>query len=287
MNPTTQGSVRRLSVRLGLAAAVLAVASFAGDHYVAPVSSPATGPSWLSHLGRSFDKSALGRIGGLGPRQQDPELQAPAPAPGVWLRDGLEAHGADLFRYSCRACHGAQGIGQPPEILSLVAAIRRTSAELQAGRAGGATQEAARIAAAADRLIRHRLAAGGTSMPAFDYLADDEAEVLLGYLEKLAAIPDPRHVDRPLRLPVDRVGEQIVKGNCQICHDARADYARLGSDPSIHPLATMTQTIAVADFVRAARHRGAGLSGRGPEATYLRDEELQAVYFYLAAFPPR
>jgi mono/diheme cytochrome c family protein len=224
-------------------------------------------------------------MGALGPRQQDPELSAPAPIDGRWLREGFEVRGADLFRYTCRACHGAAGKGAPPEILPLVDRIRDTSWQLQAGRglpgAAGRT-DTARAA------LRHRMSTGGPAMPPFDHLSEGEASILLAYLERLAALPDPEHVDTAMRMPVDRVGEQIVKGTCQICHDARGAYRTAKPQTAIPPLDGLTHSVPVAAFVARARHRGSGdLHGKGPEVTYLREAELQAAYFYLAANPPR
>jgi cytochrome c5 len=245
---------------------------------------PASGSSWLTHLGRDFDRSALGRIGALGPNQQDPELAGPAPRDGSWLRDGFELRGADLFRYTCRACHGAGGKGSPPEILPLVDRVRATSAELQAAQSRAGAGERA---STAEALLRHRIATGGPSMPPFDFLSPDESEALLAYLEKMSGVPDPKHADAALRSPVDRVGEQIVKGTCQICHDARAGIPKATSAKGIRALEAMPASASVRDFVARSRHRGAAIHGRGPELLYLRDQELEAAYFYLAAYPPR
>ena len=77
---------------IGLCAAIaLGSVAFAAT----PDATAATGPSWLDKPGRNFDKSALGRVGALGPNEQDPELAAPAARDGSWLRHGLEARGAD------------------------------------------------------------------------------------------------------------------------------------------------------------------------------------------------
>ena len=248
-----------------------------------PESTPATGPSWLAKLGRDFDKSSLGRVGALGPNEQDPELQAPAPQGGRWLRQGFDLRGADLFRFTCRSCHGAGGRGLPPEVLPLVDRVRATSAELQKKQESTA---AADRAVTAEQLLRHRIEAGGPSMPGFDFFSPDEEDVLIAYLERLAGIPDPKHVDRSLKVPVDRVGELIVKGTCQTCHDS----SRVpGAKPAPWPIPTLDSlpsSHSARAFVPASRHRGqAGLHGRGPEVSYLRDQELEAAYFYLTAYP--
>jgi mono/diheme cytochrome c family protein len=271
----------RSALLLLLAALTLSVSSRAAE--VAP-STPATGPSWLDKLGRNFDKSTLGRVGALGPQEQDPELSAAPPKDGSWLRNGFEVRGADLFRFTCRSCHGAAGRGMPPEILPLTPLVKATSAEFQQQQGEGAAARAQ----LAEKMLQHQLTAGGRSMPGFNFLSAEESEALLGYLEHFAGVADPKHADNTLRLPVDRVGEVIVKGTCQTCHEAASARGVRASSSQIPPLAGMTASQAVGLFVAGARHRGQnGLSGKGPELTYLRDQELKAAYFYLAAYPPR
>ncbi len=252
-----------------------------------PEATPATGPSWLDKLGRNFDKSALGRVGALGPNEQDPELAAPAPKDGSWLRKGFEVRGADLFRFTCRSCHGAGGRGMAPEILPLVNLVKATSAEWQKDQGAGAADRAK----LAEKLLQHQITAGGRSMPGFNFLANEEAEALLGYLEHLASIEDPKHADRTLQLPVDRVGELIVKGTCQTCHEASPATGKRPTESAIPPLSGMTASHSAKQFVAGSRHRSqgaqGGLKGKGPEVTYLRDHELEAAYFYLTAYPPR
>lgn len=265
---------------IGLFAAALSVAAFAAT----PDATPATGPSWLDKLGRNFDKSSLGRVGALGPNEQDPEVAAPAPKDGSWLRAGFGVRGADLFRFTCRACHGAAGRGMPPEILPLLPLVKATSADWQKQQGEGAAGRAQ----LAEKLLQHQIIAGGRSMPGFNFLAADESEALLGYLEHFSGVADPKHVDHTLQLPVDRVGEVIVKGTCQTCHDAAAASGIRATSSQIPPLAGMTASYPVGLFVAGARHRGQhGPNGKGPELNYLRDQELKAAYFYLAAYPPR
>lgn len=267
-----------LAAAAGLAAVALAAA---------PVATSATGPSWLDKLGRNFDKSSLGRVGALGPNEQDPEFSAPPPKDGGWLRNGFEVRGADLFRFTCRSCHGAGGRGMPPEILPLVNLVRATSAELQKEQGADGASGAADRARLADKLLHHQISSGGRSMPSFALLADDESEALLGYLERLAAVPDPKHTDAMRALPADRVGELIVKGTCQTCHEASEATGKRPRESNIPALAGMTASHSAKAFVAGARHRGqGGLSGKGPEVTYLRDQELEAAYFYLTAYPP-
>ncbi len=62
-----------------------------------------------------------------------------------------------------------------------------------------------------------------------------------------------------------------------------------GTKPAPWPIPTldaMPASDSARKFVPASRHRGeAGLHGRGPEVSYLRDQELEAAYFFLAAYP--
>jgi len=273
-------SLLRFSL-LGLFVAVLfVVAAYAAT----PETTPATGPSWLDKLGRNFDKSSLGRVGALGPREQDPEAGAAAPGDGSWLRNGFESRGSDLFRYTCRACHGAGGRGMAPDVLPLIPLVQATSAAWQKEQGAGAADRA-RLA---EKMLRHQIAEGGRSMPGFDIFAADESEALLGYLERLAAVSDPKHTDRTLTIPVDRIGELIVKGTCQTCHEASTPTHRSATAAVIPPLSGMTASHSARAFVDGSRHRGqAGLKGKGPEVRYLRDHELEAAYFYLTAYPPR
>lgn len=278
----------RARLRPSLIGLCLAVAFGSVAFAASPDATPATGPSWLDKLGRNFDKSALGRVGALGPNEQDPELAAPAPKDGTWLRKGFEARGADLFRFTCRSCHGAGGRGMAPEILPLVNLVKATSAEWQKQQGAGAVDRAK----LAEKLLQHQITAGGRSMPGFDFLASEESEALLGYLEHLAAIEDPKHVDRTLQVPVDRVGELIVKGTCQTCHEASPATGKRPTESTIPPLSGMTASHSAKAFVAGSRHRSqsggqAGLKGKGPEVLYLRDHELEAAYFYLTAYPPR
>ena len=128
--------------RLALVGILATVAAGSIASAASPEATPATGPSWLDKLGRNFDKSALGRVGALGPNEQDPELAAPAPKDGSWLRRGFEVRGADLFRYTCRSCHGAGGRGMAPEILPLVNLVKATSAEWQKSQGEGGADRA-------------------------------------------------------------------------------------------------------------------------------------------------
>ena len=133
-------------------------------------------------------------------------------------------------------------------------------------------------------------------MPSREHLQDADLQSLFAYLTQLAGTPDP---EKPKQQVVSwaRLGEQVVKGTCHICHDAtgsRPTEAALvqGAIPSLESL---LKTQHVSDFVHKARSGapvrmgGAGLLHRGrmPVFHYLRDEEVAAAYVYLATYPPR
>lgn len=259
----------------------------------APVT-PASGSSWLTVMKRSLDRTALGRAGTTG---QAVAAEAPGPSLDLaaMLRQGLVVRGSDLFRYNCRACHGAAGAGLPPEIQPLTRGVRATSIVVQKrvlSAEGGSveTGEAEEMARLAEAALRHRLEEGGAAMPPFDHVGPRETEVLLAYLETLSRVPDPRHRDAPLDLPAVQVGEHVVKGTCQICHDATAKAAAWRpADRQIPPLSALPERYAIGSFVDKARHGDPISLGRGrmPQLPYLNDAEMQAAYLYLAAYPPQ
>lgn len=252
-----------------------------------------SGPSRLSSLGLPLARTSLGRIGLVGGAAAEP--QATAREPGQWLREGFEASGADLYRLNCRSCHGARGGGLPPEILPIVNLVRETSSEYIKEKMAAEEQPvdsrlAEQMAANARRNLRARLLHGGAKMIPFDHLAEDEFEVLSSYLYELAEVPQHGGA-KSVHQPVDRLGEHLVKGTCQICHDATpspATPAGRPHDTDIPSLAQMTEDYSLAAFLRGAHHAGSaeGRRGRGPKLSYLRDEELMAAYVYLAAYPP-
>ena len=133
-------------------------------------------------------------------------------------------------------------------------------------------------------------------MPARDHLQRADVDVLYAYLTKLAAGRGAGTLPRET-VSADRLGENVVKGTCHICHDAigarPTDKSML--DGAIPSLTSLLSTAAVADFVNkvergapavmgapAAPHRG-----RMPVFYYLTDNELAAAYRYLRTYPPR
>jgi mono/diheme cytochrome c family protein len=240
-----------------------------------PVVTPASGPSWLNQLGLPFTDTSPGR--GAGAYAPPPAAAVAPAAPAPLLMDQrMVSTGQDLYRYSCQVCHGARGSGAPSEIASMLPLVAL-------GHAGRGD-------------LYKRIHTGGLRMPARDHLTGPDVDLLYGYLNQLAGarasvLPKERVVSWP------RLGELVVKGTCQICHDAvgprPSGRARL--DGAIPPLNVVMADKPVMDFVDKVR-RGAPVvmgdlhfhyRGRMPVFTYLRDQEVAAAYLYLSTFPPR
>src|SRR5262249_930800 len=94
---------------------------------------PISGESWLHHLQRPFNETSMGKTWRLGPAADTPNSSLTGWTPnlsGHWVTPDLKLNGGDLYRISCRGCHGEQGLGAPPEINSLISPVRATSASL-------------------------------------------------------------------------------------------------------------------------------------------------------------
>jgi mono/diheme cytochrome c family protein len=265
-----------------------------------------TGESWLTHLHRPLDQTSMGDTGRWGP---------PAPMPGA---QGIPAqlrlvkgfgskpvllHGEDLYRLNCRACHGENGLGAPPEINSLINPVRATSVALTMERMKKvgmdvSHRDVAQMAKQSRAALMLRLRDGGQDMPAFRQLREPEIRLLVGYLKLLAGVPaaDAGKPETAVQESPIRVGELIVKSTCHICHDAQ------GTNPSpqelldgaIPPLNTLIKRVNRADFVRKVVS-GAAIKmgtppvpyrGRMPVFYYLSEEEAEDVYLYLTHYPP-
>ncbi len=247
---------------------------------------PASGPSWLDHLGLDIDQTVLGRLGDGG--------TAPATSPS-------RTSGGELYRLLCRSCHGLDARGQPPEVGSAVAGAAAASPDVLARqmRERGTPitpAMAASLTRDARVAIQHRLEQGGTRMPPFAYLHPDESEALVRYLEQLAGSSVEQQEIRESRL---RIGELVVRGTCHICHAATAEDrgSRVGELP-VPTLASFTR-YASAWLVYKVRHGSrldVGPSSseliprpaptRMPIMPYLGDDELVAAFDYLEAVPP-
>lgn len=264
----TRRRVRRHRIVATLAVTALATGlAFAGGMEV----TPASGPSLLTRLKAGFDGSSLGKAGYIGVPAAATETE-PAAAPGG-LAAGFELSGEDLYRINCRSCHGVGGKGIAADIPSLVAKIR------------GAAQQASGGDSSGELGLRHRLLEGGQIMPAMAHLTPEEVEALLGHLEASAGVggaPAPR------RVPVSalRVGEHVTKAVCQICHDAVPGLPQAGTQRLQPALSEIPARYALGDFVRRVHSTDARPAHR-PRLGYLTAAELEATYFYLAAYPPR
>lgn len=268
----------------------------------APVT-PVQGESWLSHLHRPFNESNMGRTGELGPPppvpgQPAPQTQ-PKPAPG-FTTPVVTLHGSDLFRMNCQGCHHESGRGAPPEINSVIDPVRATSVAVITDRmkkSGGemSKADAVELAKQSKALVLLRLHKGGQDMPA-PVLREAEIGAVFAYLEQLAGVPGAEKKQVALKVPIYRVGEQIVKATCHTCHNATGPNPTPQEilDGAIPPLSTLTTRVSLTEFVRKVT-KGAPITmgtppmsyrGRMPVFGQLSDDEAAAAYQYLAAYPP-
>jgi mono/diheme cytochrome c family protein len=262
---------------------------------------PVVGPSWLSHLSVKYGDTSLGRGSGLyGPAPNDPR---PAERDSTPLVTGQPTvlTGADLYRLNCQACHRADGSGSPPEVKSVLNLIQGSSLALVRqqvqpdGKAASATTIRTQAMAARTALYR-RIQEGGQRMPPVAHLQKADVEVLYAYLTQLAQTPDSQLQSRRT-VSWARLGEQVVKGTCHICHDA------VGPRPTpsemlqgaIPPLSVLLADNGRVVFIRKVRSGAPVLMdrpsfhfrGRMPVFYYLRDEELAAAYDFLVSYPPQ
>jgi mono/diheme cytochrome c family protein len=265
----------------------------------APVVTPVTGSSWLNRIGIKYRDTSLGRGSGrYGPGSNDP---APERKPlALPLERSVQVTGADLYRLNCQACHRAEGKGAPPEIRSVLPLVQGSSFEamrqkLRLDGTAGASAEARRQAVQAKRDLDARIQHGGQKMPPREHLQESDLEMLYAYLTQLAGTPDARPLAAKT-LSLERVGENVVKGTCHICHDA------VGPSPGLAPLnsdipsfKTLLASKNVVDFITKVRS-GAPTTlgelpfhsrGRMPVFYYLNDHEVAAAYVFLNTFPPQ
>jgi mono/diheme cytochrome c family protein len=265
-----------------------------------PVVTPVTGPSWLNHLRLPYSGTSLGR--GPGRYGPNPNEQSPPREP-LALPAGrsVEVTGADLYRQNCQACHAAEGTGAPPDVRSLLPMVQGSSIQLmqQKLRLEG---HGADIAAARKQAIqvKHdlytRIRYGGEKMPGRAHLDDADIDMLYAYLSELAAIPDASPLKRRT-VSWDRLGENVVKGTCHICHDAVGlrPTAQEMMNGEIPPLSTLRAAKSVVDFVNKVRSGAATTMGdlpfhyrgRMPVFFYLKSHEVAAAYLYLNDYPPQ
>ena len=269
-----------------------------------PPPAPVAGESWLKHLQRSFDETSMGKTGQLGPPTAVPAVEFARWQQGLSPESGnanVTLHGSDLYRMNCRGCHGADGQGAPPEINSVINPVRATSAAAVMERMKTAGMDinradAVKMARQAQGMLLNRLHHGGQDMPAFPHLREAEVQSLVAYLRQLAGVRDAERGSVVVRESRVRVGEQIVKSTCHVCHGAA------GPNPSpqqlyegaIPPLNTLAVRTNRAEFIRKVTH-GAPVRmgspselfrGRMPVFYYLTEDEAAEVYLYLTRYPP-
>lgn len=290
-----------------------------------PQVTPVRGPSWLLHLGIELDDTHMGKMGGAGPpppgvrREPMPSLEGDGRAlsnlvhrllsklgmNGEADEESLNAPftlvGRDLYRLSCRSCHGPEGRGAPPEINSLLDPVRATSpafieeSQRRQGRhlPPGMAQQ---LAADARKTLVDRIANGGKKMPPFHHLAGEEVEALVQYLRVLAGVLAADGQPLEVTESVARVGEHVVKGTCHTCHSATGPGAShmmmfmRGVIPSLASMPQQTSPATVLAKVRVGTY-GGGMGmmarmSRMPVFDYLTDEEVMAAYLYLLKYPP-
>jgi mono/diheme cytochrome c family protein len=250
-----------------------------------PAVTPVTGQSWLHTLGVDYRDTSLGRgAGRYGPNPSD--LATERKPMKVTLTETMTVTGEDLYRMNCQACHRAEGTGAPPEIKSVLPVVQ------------GSTLQQMRGKVTRDDLYT-RIEKGGQKMPPRAHLLRADVDVLYSYLTKLAGAAQITAAAASAKetMSADRLGENVVKGTCHICHDATGarptDKAMLeGAIPS---LASVMADKSIADFVNKVE-RGAPAvmgeppvphRGRMPVFYYLTDNQIAAAYKYLHAYPPK
>jgi cytochrome c len=279
----------------------------------------ARGESWLTHLHRSFDETSMGKTGRLGPaaEDQDGHITALLAAPqgqasfertefssevrNADRTNPVTLRGSDLYRLSCRGCHGETGAGAPPEIGSVLNPVRATSPSLVLERMQGlrmqtSAAQAAEMARQSREALLDRIHNGGQEMPALSHLDEPEIESLLVYLKQLAAVPGAGNQEIEVTETRVRVGELIVKSTCHVCHAAEGENptpAQIAAG-AIPPLSALTWRVDESGLIRKVTEGApvvmgapaAACRGRMPVFYYLSEEEAADVYLHLAQYPP-
>jgi mono/diheme cytochrome c family protein len=259
------------------------------------------GESWITHLSRPFNDTSMGKTGALGPGTDDEENKRAAASDLAPPIAETTLSGADLYRINCRGCHGADGLGAPPEINSVINPVRATSAALVVERMKSrgmdiSLSSANELAKEAKTALLKRLHEGGENMPSFSYLTEAEIASITAYLSHLAGMPDAAQEHKTVRDSPERVGELVVKSTCHICHSAT------GPNPNdqqlyegqIPPLKALPSRVDQATFIRKATHGLPVLMGdpptlyrgRMPVFYYLTPQEAADAYLYLSYYPP-
>ena len=283
-----------------LGSSLLAQTSKTGDTPVTAVQ----GQSWIGHIHKSFNETSMGKTWALGPapagtgETATPWQMKISPE---YATQTISLHGSDLYRLSCRGCHGTEGRGAPPEINSIVGPVQATSiqATMERMRKAGMAMSRTDVAAMAKdskAMLLHRLHAGGEHMLP-PTLSQAEIPPLVAYLEQLSDVPGAEKRQKVVKESAYRIGEHIVKSACHVCHSA------VGSNPTpdqimegaIPPLSSLAARVSLPEFVRKVTS-GAPITmgspaspyrGRMPVFYYLSQDEASAAYLYLLRYPPR
>ena len=266
------------------------------------------GESWLKHLHRSFNATSMGKTWELGPAPSAPGEEAPRwrlDLPSGYATQSVVLHGSDLYRLNCQGCHGAAGNGAPPEINSVINPVRATSVAVVLERTRKTGQEMSRASATelarqAKVLLLQRLHKGGESMPPFPQLSELEIRSIVAYLEQLSEIPGAERNQIAVKESPTRVGEQIAKSTCHICHSAvgpNPDPQQI-YDGAIPPLSSLTTRTSLPEFIRKVTvgapivmgsvplSYGDSYRGRMPVFHYLSQDDAADAYLYLTLYPP-
>lgn len=269
---------------------------------------PVQGESWLNHLHRPLNESSMGRTQQLGPVPPAPGQQTPhwqLNLSSDFTSPTVTLHGSDLYRLKCQGCHNQSGVGAPPEINSIIDPVRATSAATISARMKAAGREAdkamvAELAKQSYVLLMQRLHEGGKDMPPPN-LTESEVRSVFAYLEQLSGVVGAEKKQVELRESRLRVGENIVKSTCHICHGASGPNPtpRDIMDGTIPPLSSLTTRVNLSEFVRKVTFGAPILMGgppssyqdyyrgRMPVFGYLTEDEAAAAYLYLSLYPPR
>jgi len=273
-----------------------------------PTVTPVSGESWLSHLHRPFNVTSMAKTWDMGPAAprpgEQPQDWRPELTPG-FAANTVTLHGADLYRLNCQGCHGLKGTGAPPEINSVVGPVQATSVPVIMERTKKTGQDmsradAAALAKQANGLLLDRFQKGGQTMPPFPHLNESEVHSIVAYLEQISSVPGAEKNQIGVKESPYRIGEQIVKSTCHVCHTAT------GPNPTpqqlmqgaIPPLSTLTTRTNLSDFIRKVTY-GAPITmgaapysykdtyrGRMPVFRYLSQDEAADAYLYLTVYPP-
>ena len=264
-----------------------------------PVVTSVTGPSWLNHLGLPYRGTSLGR--GSGQYGPNPNEQAPHEVLALPAGRSVEVTGADLYRQNCQACHTAEGTGTPPDVRSLLPMVQGSSIQLMQQKLrheghGGDVAAARKQAIQMKHDLYTRIRRGGEKMPPRAHLDEADIDMLYAYLTRLADTPDAKALTQRT-VSWERLGENVVKGTCHICHDAVGPRPTTQAlmNGAIPPLSTLRADKSVVDFVNKVRSGAATTMGdlpfhyrgRMPVFFYLKNYEVAAAYLFLNDYPPQ